>query len=64
LYCVLASSSYLAMESYAVVRPDQTQTLPVKFGSWVDSHIDEAIIVGCLIAGFWLIGDSLYLIVS
>jgi len=64
LYCVLASSSYLAMEIYAVVRPHQTQALPVRFRSWVESHIDEAIIVGCLIVGFWLIGDSLYLIVS
>jgi hypothetical protein len=64
LYCVLASSSYLAMEIYAVVRPDQTQALPVKFRTWIDAHIDEAIIAGCLIIGFWFIGDSLYLIVS
>ena len=27
LYCVLASSSYLAMEIYAIVRPDQSQAL-------------------------------------
>ena len=64
LYCVLASSSYLALEIYAVVRPDQSEALPVRCKAWVDSHIDQAIIVGCLIIGFWFIGDSLYLIVS
>lgn len=64
LYCVLASSSYLAMEIYAVVRPAQSQELLVRSRTWVDSHIDQAIIVGSLIIGFWLIGDSLYLIVS
>ena len=64
LYCVLASSSYLAMEIYAVVRPGQSQALLVKCRTWVDSHIDQAIIAGCLIIGLWFIGDSLYLIVS
>jgi hypothetical protein len=30
LYCVLASSSYLAMEIYAIVRPAQSQALLVR----------------------------------
>jgi Sap, sulfolipid-1-addressing protein len=64
LYCVLASSSYLAMEIYAVVRPGQSQALLVACRAWVDSRIDQVIIVGCLIIGFWFIGDSIYLIVS
>jgi len=64
LYCVLASSSYLAMEIYAVVRPAQSQALLVRCRTWVDSHTDQAIIVGSLIIGFWFIADSLYLIVS
>ena len=64
LYCVLASSSYLAMEIYAVVRPAQSQAFLVRCRTWVDSHTDQAIIVGSLIIGFWFIADSLYLIVS
>jgi hypothetical protein len=64
LYCVLASSSYLAMEIYAVARPVQSQTLLVRCRTWVESHIDQAIIVGSLIIGLWFIADSLYLIVS
>jgi len=64
LYCVLASSSYLAMELYAVFRPAQSQALLNRARTWIDTHTDQVIIVGSLIIGFWLIGDSLYLIVS
>ena len=64
LYCVIASSSYLAMEIYAVVRPAQSQALLARCSTWINDHMDQAIIVGSLLIGFWLIGDSLYLIVS
>jgi hypothetical protein len=64
LYCVLASSSYLAMETYAVVRPEQTQAFLVRCRTWIEAHTDQVIIVGSLIIGFWLIGDSIYLIVT
>ena len=64
LYCVLASSSYLAMELYSVFRPAQSQALLGRARTWIDTHTDQVIIVGSLIIGFWLIGDSLYLIVS
>ncbi|MFZ2047515.1 MAG: GAP family protein, partial [Trebonia sp.] len=63
-YCVLASSSYLAMEIYAVVRPAQSQELLVKCKTWVDSHIDQAIIIGSLFIGLWFIADSIYLIIN
>ena len=64
LYCVLASSSYLAMEIYAVFRPGQSQELLARFRTRIDTHTDQMIIVGSLIIGFWLIANSLYLIVS
>jgi len=64
LYCVLASSSYLAMEIYAVVRPAQSQALLARCKTWVDSHIDQAIIIGSLFIGLWFIADSLYLIID
>ena len=37
LYCVLASSSYLAMEIYAIVRPDQSQALLRRARTWIDA---------------------------
>jgi len=64
LYCVLASSSYLAMEIYAVVRPAETQAFLVRCRTWIEDHTDQVIIIGSLLIGFWLIGDSIYLIVS
>jgi threonine/homoserine/homoserine lactone efflux protein len=64
LYCVLASSSYLAMEIYAVFRPAQSQALLGRARAWINGHTDQVIIAGSLIIGFWLIADSLYLIVT
>jgi len=64
LYCVLASSSYLAMEIYAIVRPDKSKTFLAACRSWVDARMDQVIIAGCLIIGFWFIGNSLYLILA
>jgi Sap, sulfolipid-1-addressing protein len=63
-YCVLASSSYLAMEIYAVVRPAKSQALLARSRTWIDAHTDQVIIVGSLIIGSWLIADDIYLIVT
>jgi len=52
------------MEIYAVARPGQSKELLASCRTWIDSHIDQAIIAGCLIIGLWFIGDSLYLILS
>ena len=64
LFCILASASYLAMETYAVLRPDQSLALLARLRSWIDAHTDQVIIVGGLLLGLWLIGNSIYLIVS
>jgi Sap, sulfolipid-1-addressing protein len=63
-FCVLASSSYIAMELYAGFRPDESQLLLSRIRNWIDTHTDQVIIVGALVLGFWLIGNSIYLIVT
>jgi Sap, sulfolipid-1-addressing protein len=63
-FCVLASASYLAMEIYAAVRPEQSQALLARIRKWIESHTDQAIIWGSLIVGLWLIANSLYVILS
>jgi threonine/homoserine/homoserine lactone efflux protein len=63
LYCVLASSSYLAMEIYAIARPARSRALLARCRAWIDSHMDQAITAGSLLLGCWFIADSLYLIV-
>ena len=64
LYCVLASSSYLAMEIYAVARRRHSQALLARLRTWIDAHTDQVIIAGSLILGLWLIGYSIYLVVT
>jgi Sap, sulfolipid-1-addressing protein len=64
LFCLLASASYLAMETYAILRPDQSLALLARLRTWIDTRTDQVIIVGGLVLGFWLIGNSIYLIVS
>ena len=63
-FCVLASSSYLAMEIYAGFRPAQSEAFLARFRAWMETRTDQVIIVGSLILGFWLIANSIYLIVT
>jgi threonine/homoserine/homoserine lactone efflux protein len=64
VFCVLGSASYLALEIYAVLQPDRSRALLARFRTWIDTHTDQVIITGSLILGFWLIGNSLYLVVT
>ena len=64
LFCVLASSTYLAMEIYAVIRFEQSQAFLARVRKWIDTHTDQVIIVGGVILGLWLIGNSIYLIAT
>ena len=52
------------MEIYAGFRPGPSQAFLARFRTWMDTRTDQVIIVGSLILGFWLIGNSIYLIVS
>jgi len=63
-FCVLASASYLAMEIYAVFKPDQSHAFLARFRTWMEAHTDRAIIIGCLVLGLWLIATSIDLIVT
>jgi threonine/homoserine/homoserine lactone efflux protein len=64
LFCVLGSASYLAMEIYTVFRPDRSRQFLAAIRTWIDTHTDQVIIVGSLVVGFWLMANSIYLIVS
>jgi hypothetical protein len=63
-FCVLASSTYVGMEIYAAIRPEQSQALLGRLQKWIDGHTDQVIIWGSLILGFWLIANSLYVILG
>ena len=63
-FCVLGSASYIAMEIYAVFKPDQCQAFLTRFRIWMETHTDRAIVVGCLILGFWLIASGIYYVIE
>ena len=64
LFCVLGSASYLSMEIYTGLRPGKSRALLARFRTWIDAHTDQVIIWGSLILGFWLIANSINLVVS
>jgi hypothetical protein len=63
-YCLLATSTYLYLELYAVFRPAAASIRLQQLRSWLDRHMDQVIIVIFLLLGFWLAGKSIYLLVS
>jgi len=63
-FCVVATASYLAMEIYAGFRPGETQAFLTRTRTWIDTHTDQVIIIVSLVLGFWLVADSIYLIVT
>jgi len=64
LFCLIATSTFLAMEIYAGFWPTQAQAFLSRVRAWIDSHTDQVIIIVSLALGLWLIGDSIYLIVT
>jgi Sap, sulfolipid-1-addressing protein len=63
-FCVLGSASYIAMEIYAAFKPDQCQVFLTRFRTWMETHTDRAIVIGCLILGFWLIASGIYYVIE
>jgi hypothetical protein len=63
-FCLIASSSYMAVEIYTGFRPEKSQAFMARVREWIDTHTDQVIIVGGLVLGWWLIGHSIYLIVT
>jgi hypothetical protein len=64
VFGLIATSSFLIMETYAVFRPDAAQAALGRLRSWIDTHTDQVIVVASVLLGFWLIGKSIYSITS
>ena len=61
-FCLLATSSFIALELYAVFAPAASTRLTA-LRSWLDVHGNEVIIIVCLVLGVWLAGQSIRLLV-
>jgi hypothetical protein len=64
LFCLVATALYIALEVYAGFWPTRAQATLASIKNWIDTHTDQVIIVASLVLGFWLIGKSIYLIVT
>jgi hypothetical protein len=63
-FCLLCTSSLLAMEGYAIRSPEASRQRLSNLKDWMADHRDGALIGLSLIVGTWLVGQSVYLIVS
>ena len=64
LFCLLATSSLLYLELYATFAPAKGGNRLERMRKWLDSHQDQVVIAVFLLLGFWLAGNSIYLLVS
>jgi threonine/homoserine/homoserine lactone efflux protein len=64
LFCLLATSSLLYLELYATFTPATASARLERLRTWLDSHQDQVIITVCLLLGLWLMGKSIYLLVT
>jgi len=64
LFCLVATGVYLAMEIYAGFRPERAQSILGGIRTWIDTHTDQVIIIVSLGLGLWLVGKSIYVLVS
>jgi hypothetical protein len=60
-FCLLATSSFIVVELYAVFAPAASTQLAA-LRTWLDAHGDEVIIIVCLVLGVWLAGQSIRLL--
>ncbi len=64
LFCVVSTLVYLVMEIYAGFRPERAQSIMAGIRTWIETHTDQVIIILSLGLGLWLVGKSIYVLVT
>ncbi|MGW5425250.1 GAP family protein [Streptomyces sp. NPDC003943] len=64
VYCVLATSSLLAMELYTVFAPESAQVRLGRLRAWFQAHQTQALVAVCMVVGLFLVGRSIYQLTS
>ncbi|MFF7235304.1 GAP family protein [Streptomyces collinus] len=59
-FCVVATASLLAVELYVVFSPTAAKARLLALRAWMEWHTEQAVVVLCLVLGFWLAGKSIY----
>ena len=63
-FCLLATSSFIVLEVYAVREPAAAGTRLEALRTWLDAHGDQVTIVVCVVLGLWLAGQSIYTLIT
>jgi threonine/homoserine/homoserine lactone efflux protein len=64
LFALVSTLVYLVLEIYAGFRPDRAQAIMAGIRTWIQSHTDQVIIILSLGLGLWLLGKSIYVLVT
>lgn len=60
LFGLLSVSTYLAMDVYAVARPERSAVVLSGLKAWIDRHAELIVAIVAAVVGLWLIGESSY----
>ncbi|MGW0116978.1 GAP family protein [Streptomyces sp. NPDC003327] len=63
-FCLLATSTLLAMETYTVLSPETSRHTLLTLRTRLLRHKEPAIVLICLLLGLWLVGRSIYRLVN
>ena len=63
-FCLLATSSFAALELYAVRAPAAASIRLAALRSWLDTHGNQVIVILCAVLGLWLTGQSIYMLIT
>ncbi len=63
-FAVWCSASYLALETYAALRPEVVKTRLQTMLDWINTHTDQAIVILSLFLGLYLMAKAIYGLVS
>lgn len=58
IYAVLATSTYLVMQTFAMLRPQATMERLQGLNQWINDHRDPALIILYTVLGLWLVGKA------
>jgi hypothetical protein len=64
VFVVLATSTYLALEVFALVRKERATRLALALRAWIEAHTQKAIVWGSIVVGLFLIGSGTYQLVA
>lgn len=64
LFVLLATSTYLALEIFTIVRMERAHAIALSLRAWIQAHTHQAIIWGSIIIGLFLIGSGTYQLIT